>query len=147
MKITKRQLRRIIKEEKAKILSEGLNFGSKDAQDVFGRTEQQFRSIAQEFGWNMTSIEGEIEDDVGSGDYRATFNKGEDIIELSYSYVYQPYGGAGNEMEYYLKTSVGQIDGEFSSDGWQDDLIKLFQAYNQAQSMDLQRFKSLVERG
>tara|TARA_B100000212_G_scaffold338267_1_gene314505 strand:- start:48 stop:491 length:444 start_codon:yes stop_codon:yes gene_type:complete len=147
MKISKKQLKKIILEEKAKLLSEGLVYTNEYAQDTFGGTEKIFANIAQEFGWTMESIDGEITDDVGSGEYRAVFRKGEDMMELSYYYVYAPYDRGETEMEYYLKTSVGEIDGEFRTEGWQEDLVKLFQSYDRAQSMDLQKFKSLVEMG
>ena len=146
MKITKRQLKRIIKEEKAKILSEALNYAGTSA-DTFGGTEQEFAQIANRFGWELASIDGEIEDDVGSGQWTAIFTTADESrLEINYSYVYHPFR-RDDDMEYYLKTASGEIEGSFQSEGWHDDLIAIFQAFNRARVVDLEQFKSLVERG
>ena len=144
MKITKRQLKRIIREEKRKILSEALSFGEY-GEETFGRLPQQFQDIAQRFEWSMESIDGEITSDAGDGNFTLVLSKGEYVLQCEYSYGYQARGPLGEYWNCQLTgPGVDMVFPYGSEEGLLDDIRSILSAFERATSFNKRKFKNAL---
>tara|TARA_Y100001973_G_C5182394_1_gene325666 strand:- start:1292 stop:1738 length:447 start_codon:yes stop_codon:yes gene_type:complete len=143
MKITKRQLKRIIREEKQNILAEGLEFENEYAEDAWKRLPQQFQEVAQGHGWSLDSLEGYMESEVGDGEFTLVLSKDEYVFQCEYSYTYRPYGG---DMEYwYIQLAgpgVSMVFRHGGDEGIIDDIKTILQAFERASVFSEDKFRS-----
>tara|TARA_R110000851_G_scaffold25240_12_gene72910 strand:- start:20 stop:451 length:432 start_codon:yes stop_codon:yes gene_type:complete len=140
MKITKRQLKRIIRTR----LHEALTTNEWSA-DWANAEQEIFISAGKHYGWNMEAIDGEITDDVGSGNIAVEYKRDALRLVMEFEYEYHPQSNAGTWDYTLLGGSDGPIGGTIESQGWDGDLHFIFHNIDQAQSFNSDKFKELMD--
>ena len=131
-------------------LYEGIEYASEYAEDQFSPLDTEFENIAKAYGWIMESIDGVMEDDVGSGNFDLLLIKplpgGDYALQCRYDYSYQPYGGEEDVWDVILTGPEGlDISFRYGTDGGMfEDIKSMLNAFDKSYGFNEELFRKEI---
>jgi hypothetical protein len=131
-------------------LYEGIRYANEDVEDQFFPLDSQFNDVAESYGWIMESIDGVMEDDVGSGNFDLLLIKplpgGDYALQCKYSYSYQPYG-ADEDVWDVILTGPEELDISFrygTDGGMFEDIDRILKAFDKSYGFNEALFRKEI---